>query len=157
MNGDYFDSKASKFTTVLTVTMILCVIVSVVLITFISPIVFIPCFVVTLIIEDIIIKKMCNGTFSADDKQVTFRTGFSKRQLLYKNIADVSVKTGVEHGRYSTSGYIVLAILLKRGGVIRFYDCNIDKDIFSSPERLKEFTEDHVFTELQRYIKFYIR
>lgn len=98
------------------------------------------------------LKLLGEGTFTADNDKVTFRIGFIKRTYGYSEINSTVTQIGFIHGKYGASPHVELTIKLKDGNIAVFRDSDIPDGALSTPEKHKEFHENHQFTKLSRYI-----
>ncbi len=153
MNGRFFDGKSGSAISIIILLVGMTVSVYIVYITklewlhFILPVVYVG---ITVVIDRVLGK----GTFSADEKSVTFRCTFKKYEYLYKNI--ISVKSKIiftDNVRSGKIPHMEIALSMKSGKIVRFYDSNIPRDILTTEESIKEIRENHQFTELAEFIK----
>lgn len=98
------------------------------------------------------VKLLQKCSFNADNDKVIFYAGFIKYTYNYSEIASAEAKTGFIHGRYGTSPRVELIIKLKNGDTVTFSDINVPDDALSTPEKHKEFHDNHQFTKLSNYI-----
>lgn len=92
------------------------------------------------------------GSFKACKNKVIFRIGLIKHTYSYSEIESVEVQTGFTYGRYSSSPCIELIINLSNGNTVTFRDGSVPSDVLSTPEKHKEFHDNHQFTKLCNYI-----
>lgn len=99
---------------------------------------------------EILLLARCG--FTADDDKVIFRVGPIKYEYSYSEIKSAEAQTGFTHGRSGSSAYVELAITLTNGETATFCDSNVPDDALSTPEKHKEFHDNHQFTKLSNYI-----
>ena len=105
---------------------------------------------IPLILAEVKLLQKCS--FNADNDKVIFYAGFIKHIYNYSEIASAKVKTGFIHGRYGTSPRVELIITLKNGDTVTFSDIDVPDDVLSTPEKHREFHDNHQFTKLSNYI-----
>lgn len=107
---------------------------------------------ILVIVICVMYKLLCRSTFSADEKSVVFHSNLKKYEYSYKHIINVKTKIVFTKGRYGKIPHMEIALSLKSGKVMRFYDSSIPSDKTDTIEHLEEFQENHQFTELTHYI-----
>lgn len=95
---------------------------------------------------------LTRGKFSADEKGVEFKVGFLKYYYSYRQIVNVKVETIFEKGRYGKIPYVQIALSLKNGEIMTFCD-QIPHDKADTLDSMKDYQDEHKFTELCEYIK----
>lgn len=91
-------------------------------------------------------------SFIAYKNKVVFRVGFINHKYSYSEIKSAEVQTGFTHSRYGSSPHVKLVIFLTNGESVTFRDNTVPDDALSTPEKHKEFHENHQFTKLSDYI-----
>ncbi|MDE7289327.1 MAG: hypothetical protein K2N71_07500, partial [Oscillospiraceae bacterium] len=91
-------------------------------------------------------------SFTADDNKLIFRIGPIKYEYSYSKIKSAEVQTGFTHSRYGNSAHVELIITFTDGETETFCDSNVPDDALSTPEKHKEFHDNHQFTKLSNYI-----
>ena len=91
-------------------------------------------------------------SFTADNNKLIFRVGPIKYKYKYSEIKSAEVQTGFTHGRYGSSAHVELVIYFTDGGKETFGDSSVPDDALSTPEKHKEFHDNHQFTKLCNYI-----
>ena len=97
-------------------------------------------------------KLLSKGSFTVYKNEVVFRVGLIKYIIKYSEITSAETQIGFTHGRYGRFPYVKLVITLNGGKTFTFRDDSIPDDALSTPERHKEFHENHQFTKLSNYI-----
>ncbi|MDE7365631.1 MAG: hypothetical protein K2N27_12280 [Ruminococcus sp.] len=95
---------------------------------------------------------LTRGKFSADEKGVEFKVGFLKYYYSYRQIVSVKTETILENGRYGKIPYVQIALSLKNGEIMTFCD-QIPRNEADTLESMKDYQNEHKFTELCKYIK----
>lgn len=95
---------------------------------------------------------LARGSFTAYGEKVFFRLGFMQYVYSYSQILSAETKTGFYDGRLGRQPYIVISIKLTDGNTVTFYDESLPKNALSTPEKHKEFHDNHQFTKLSNYI-----
>ncbi len=98
------------------------------------------------------IKLLSKGSFSVYKDKVVFQVGLIKYIFRYSEITSAETQTGFTHGRYGKSPHIKLTITLKSGDTVTFRDDSVPDDALITPEKHKEFLDNHQFTKLSNYI-----
>lgn len=106
-------------------------------------------FFVLLWVESLLLARY---SFTADDDKLIFREGPIKYEYSYSEIKSAEAQTGFTHGRYGSSAYVELVITLTDGETATFCDNDVPDDALSTPEKHKEFHDNHQFTKLSNYI-----
>lgn len=154
MNGDFKDSKNKIAVFGMCATLLAGIIIPAIIIAKYNLIFLqIPAICVVLCLSIAVGEILSRGKFSADEKSVVFHVGICKYEYFYNEISDIEVKTGLTHGRYGASAHIRLIINLRNGETVIFHDCDLPDDALSTPEKHKEFQENHQFTHLVAFIK----
>lgn len=91
-------------------------------------------------------------SYTADEEKIIFREGPIKYTYSYSEIKSAKAQTGLSHGKYGTSPYVELVLTLTDGECAEFRDQNVPDDALSTPEKHKEFHDNHQFTKLSNYI-----
>ena len=99
---------------------------------------------------EILLLGRCS--FTADDEKVIFHVGPIKYEYSYSEIISAEAKTGFTHGKGGSSAHVKLVITLTDGETKTFYDSKVPDEALSTPEKHKEFHENHQFTKLSNYI-----
>ncbi len=154
MNGDFKDSK-NKIAIFGMCAMLLAGIVIPAIIIAKYNLIFlqIPAICVVLFLSITVGEILSRGKFLADEKSVVFHVGICKYEYFYNDIVDIEIKTGLTHSKNGTSAHIEFIIKLKNGETAVFHDCDLPDDALSTPEKHKEFQENHQFTQLAAFIK----
>ena len=100
-------------------------------------------------VESLLLERC---SFTADDDKVIFREGPIKYEYSYSEIISAEARTGFTHGRYGSSAHVELVITLTDGETAEFCDSKVPDEALSTPEKHKEFHENHQFTKLSNYI-----
>ncbi|MDE6520346.1 MAG: hypothetical protein K2K91_07815 [Ruminococcus sp.] len=95
---------------------------------------------------------LTKGKFLADEKGVEFKVGFLKYYYSYRQIVSVKTETILENGRYGKIPYVQIALSLKNGEIMTFCD-QIPRNEADTLESIKDYQDEHKFTELCEYIK----
>ena len=154
MSGNFKDEKNEFAVFGLCATFLVSIIISAIIVSKYNLILLqIPSVFVTLFLSLAVGNLLSKGKFSADEKSVLFHVGFFKYEYFYNNISDIKIKTGLAHVKNGSYAHIEFIIKLKNGETAIFHDCDLPDDALSTPEKHKEFQENHQFTQLADYIK----
>lgn len=91
-------------------------------------------------------------SFIANNHKLIFRVGPITYKYSYSEIKSAEVKIGFTRGRYGMYPHVELVITFTNGETETFCDSKVSEDVLSTPEKHKEFLENHQFTTLSNYI-----
>lgn len=104
---------------------------------------------VMLWVEELLLGRC---SFIANDNKLFFHVGSIKHTYRYSEITSAETRTGFTRGRYGNIPYVEFIITLKSGDTVTFRDNDVPTDALSTPEKHKEFHDNHQFTKLSNYI-----
>ncbi|MDE5741518.1 MAG: hypothetical protein K2H90_03630 [Oscillospiraceae bacterium] len=92
------------------------------------------------------------GSFTAYRDKVFFCLGFMQYVYSYADIESAETKADFYTGRLGLQPYMAISINFTDGNTVTFCDESLPKNALSTPEKHKEFHENHQFTKLSNYI-----